>query len=281
MSRKLPRYNRDDDHPPFINPFNTTSHEGIHKIKGPGFKRPGALNGYTGHYQKEDPSEHILDSPNKKLMIRGYTGFRPHLKNLCGEPLIPSEEKQLEKMGLDTQGFPFQSSQEIKAIDEPTKFNFRAYGKHMDTVERYAEAVQHLLERGQSQEMLLRIVQAKMSERVNSYSAQLIRTRKLFEAYDLNGDGVLDEGEFRICLEKLNIQFDDVQNCALFAYFDDNNDGYVEWKDFADHAMIHNPQGGTAVVPKIITQLHKNETLTKFTEARVNKNRADGFVVGN
>ena len=64
-----------------------------------------------------------------------------------------------------------------------------------------------------------------MSERVNSYALQLIRTRKLFEAFDINGDGVLDEGEFRICLEKLNIQFDDVQSLALFAYFDDNNDG--------------------------------------------------------
>jgi len=51
----------------------------------------------------------------------------------------------------------------------------------MDTIERYHTAVGQLLERGQSQEMLLRIVQAKMSERVNSYAVQLIRTRKLFE----------------------------------------------------------------------------------------------------
>lgn len=47
----------------------------------------------------------------------------------------------------------------------------------------------------------------------------------MFEAFDLNNDGVLDENEFRICLEKLNIQFDDVQVLALFAYFDVNNDG--------------------------------------------------------
>lgn len=55
------------------------------------------------------------------------------------------------------------------------------------------------------------------------------------QAFDLNHDGVLDEGEFRICLEKLNIQLDDVQALALFAYFDHNNDGFVEWEDFADH----------------------------------------------
>ena len=95
----------------------------------------------------------------------------------------------------------------------------------MDMLERYSTSVLALLERGQTPETLLRIVQAKMSERVNSYALQLIRTRKLFEAFDINGDGVLDEGEFRICLEKLNIQFDDVQSLALFAYFDDNNDG--------------------------------------------------------
>jgi hypothetical protein len=34
-----------------------------------------------------------------------------------------------------------------------------------------------------------------------------------------------DLGEFRSCLEKLNVQFDDVQCLALFAYFDDDNDG--------------------------------------------------------
>lgn len=130
----------------------------------------------------------------------------------------------------------------------------------MDTEERYSTAAQQLLERGQTQEMLLRIVQAKMSERVNSYALQLIRTRKLFEAFDANGDGVLDETEFRVCLEKLNIQFDDVQVLALFAYFDYNNDGYVEWEDFADHAMVFNPKGGTAVLPKMITATDKGHS---------------------
>jgi len=31
--------------------------------------------------------------------------------------------------------------------------------------------------------------------------------------------------QFRTFLEKQNIQFDDVQCLALFAYFDDDNDG--------------------------------------------------------
>mmetsp|Transcript_13655 Transcript_13655/g.22778 ORF Transcript_13655/g.22778 Transcript_13655/m.22778 type:complete len:258 (+) Transcript_13655:92-865(+) len=224
-----------------------------------GYRRSGALMGYSGHFPKEVEEEHVLESPNKKLMIRGYTGHRPYLKNLTGEPMIPSEEKQREQLGLAD------VNQEINEDEEGPRegdnFNFRVFAKHMDILERYSTAVQALLERGTTQEVLLRIVQAKMSERVNSYAMQLIRTRKLFEAFDINGDGVLDEGEFRICLEKLNIQFDDVQSLALFAYFDDNNDGFVEWEDFADHAMVHNPKGGTAVLPKMITSKEKTDNM--------------------
>ena len=32
---------------------------------------------------------------------------------------------------------------------------------------------------------------------------------------------------------------------------------FVEWEDFADHAMVHNPKGGTAVLPKMITEKAK------------------------
>ena len=31
----------------------------------------------------------------------------------------------------------------------------------------------------------------------------------------------------------------------------------MEWEDFADHAMVHNPKGGTAVLPKMITEKAK------------------------
>lgn len=150
-------------------------------------------------------------------------GHRPFRRSVIGEPEVPCEEKQLlPRTNLFDDGQPEESKPEPQ---EGSGFNFRAFAKHMDIIERYAASVQQLMDRGQSQEMLLRLVQAKMSERVNSYASQLIRTRKLFEAFDINGDGVLDEGEFRICLEKLNIQFDDVQSLALFAYFDHNNDG--------------------------------------------------------
>ena len=32
---------------------------------------------------------------------------------------------------------------------------------------------------------------------------------------------------------------------------------FVEWEDFADHAMVQNPKGGTAVQPKLITEVVK------------------------
>jgi Ca2+-binding EF-hand superfamily protein len=194
------------------------------------------------------------------MIIIDIIGFRPLRRSVIGEPMIPNEDKQLQirrsPYNNDSNTDDARSTQS-PSLGSPGNvnitLNFRTFAKHMDTLERYNTATQQLMERGQTQQMLLRIVQAKMSERVNSYAAQLIRTRKLFEAFDINGDGVLDEGEFRICLEKLNIQFDDVQSLALFAYFDYNNDGFVEWEEFAENSMVQNPRGGTAVLPKMIT----------------------------
>jgi hypothetical protein len=36
----------------------------------------------------------------------------------------------------------------------------------------------------------------------------------------------------------------------------------VEWEDFADHAMVHNPKGGTAVLPKMIIEKAKMDGFT-------------------
>jgi hypothetical protein len=37
---------------------------------------------------------------------------------------------------------------------------------------------------------------------------------------------------------------------------------FVEWEDFADHAMVHNPKGGTAVLPKMIIEKAKMDGFT-------------------
>jgi hypothetical protein len=218
---------------------------------GTSYRRTGSTVGFTGHIVADDESIHILESPLKKLMIRGYTGHRSKLKNLVGEPFIPSEERQQSDLfGLPDTVFAEEDR------EEGNNYNFRTFAKHLDVMERYTFAVEQLQARGQSQESLLQIVQAKLSQRVSTFAMQAIMARKLFEEFDMNGDGVLDEGEFRECLEKMTIQFDDVQSLALFAYFDDNNDGFVEWQNFADHAMVPNPKGGTAVIPKMINSLH-------------------------
>lgn len=193
----------------------------LNSPKGANYKRPDPSIGYTGHYSQMEEDSHVLESPMKKLMIRGYTGHRPHLQNLCGKPKIPSEDKQVGNQQVVVARK--EKKRSFQVGDD--NLNYRTYAIHMDTKERYAAAVQQVIERGQSQERLLKIAQAKLSERVKSYAEQMIRTRKLFESVDINKDGVLDEHEFHMCLEQLNVQFDDVQSLALFAYFDHNDDG--------------------------------------------------------
>ncbi len=106
--------------------------------------------------------------------------------------------------------------------------------------------------------MLLRVLQGKVSERVPDYSTELIKVRKFFESFDKTGKGHLDVPSFRKCLEYMGCYFDEVQSLALFSYFDDNNDGTVDWEELADHVIMHHPGGGK-LVPKSITA-------TMFTE---------------
>lgn len=145
-------------------------------------------------------------------------------KRVISEARIPGEHKQVTMRAERStrESFSNTSSKD----PEEGQYNFRMYAKHLDTIERYNIAVEQIERRGQTQEMLLRILQAKLSERVSSYSAQMVRTRRLFDTFDRNKDMLLDEGEFRLMLEELNIQLDDVQVLALFAFFDQNdNDG--------------------------------------------------------
>ena len=210
------------------------------------------------------------------ILIGGYSGFIPDSKNICGSPIVKYDN--LRKTGrLPSTGSlspgsksPFHnygatSPNILRSGGNESRSNFRNFAKHMDIEERYANAVQLLAkERNQTQETLLHMLQAKLSERIMSYAEQTIRTRKLFEGFDRNRDGVLDENEFRECLETVNIQFDDIQSLSLFAYFDRDNQGYIEWDSFAELAMVVNPKGGTAVLPKMITQTNPKLSPTKM-----------------
>ena len=145
-----------------------------------------------------------------------------------------------------------------KSVDTSSTMDIRAQWKNVDIEERYKKAKQVITNRGQSEKLLVQIVQAKLASRVQSYAEQQIKVRKIFESFDDNGDGVLDEGEFRECLERLNIQLDDDQVLTLFAYFDKDRIGVIEWEKFQSVTMVHNPKGGTAVLPKVICQTAKN-----------------------
>lgn len=73
--------------------------------------------------------------------------------------------------------------------------------------------------------MLVHAIQTKILEKQTSFSNQYLQFRKLFIATDTDGDGLVSELEFRSILDTLNFQFDDIQNLALFAYLDWDNDG--------------------------------------------------------
>jgi hypothetical protein len=184
--------------------LRTESNEQYYKPRG--YKRQTSCTvGYTGHYSHPPLENHILSESNTKYMIRGYTGFRPHLQNVVGIPLIPNEDSQRRLFdtihndndmnnSLNNQNNNYTFNQS-KITTTTSVSDFRLDAKRMDTVERYNAAVQRVLHIGQSQEKLLKIVQAKMSERVSNYSHQFIKIRKLFEGLDVNKDGLFDEGD--------------------------------------------------------------------------------------
>lgn len=183
------------------------------------------LTGYTGDIrrgQAEQEEGHPLDFPHRRRMIRGYSGFIPQGKTISGRPIIPSDEKQRIQNEISLgayQGEPNLQLHSTKIYKDEFSC-FREYAKDMDRTERYAEATKQLLARGQSPEMLIQIVQAKISERMQSYAQQLISVRLEFEQYTVDPDEGFNDRALREVLERMNIQLDDVQALALFAFFD-------------------------------------------------------------
>jgi hypothetical protein len=58
---------------------------------------------------------------------------------------------------------------------------------HTCTLLRYVKAVEELEHMGHTQDMLVKLVQAKIQERVRSYAEQAIKVRRMFEYFDLDG----------------------------------------------------------------------------------------------
>jgi hypothetical protein len=227
-----------------------------------GLRYPG---GYCGHIMPLPDPAHDLEVPMKRSACLGYSAFRPGKKEIIGKPIVSLAEergdgesmhthKAMAMRGLDD---PFS---EVRPHDAPVHphdapgFDIREMWKNVDIEERYKRAKMAVERDGHNEAMLVEIVQAKLASRVNSYAEQHKKVRLIFKSFDLNGDGVLDEDEFRQCLERMNIQCNDDQVLTLFAYFDTDRSGLIQWENFQRVAMVPNPKGGTAVLPKVITQ---------------------------
>ena len=275
--------------------------------QSPNTKFQGALYGYTGFIPRINQQEEELKDdtmpPKQRMMIRGYSGHLNQTLDVCGVPLIPSLEIQQQKYqknthtsshpsydpypdtcngNSDNKSLGSQQQQQQHHLQDKVEqsilgssfTNFRTYGKHMELEERYYHAIQKLFQRGQTSQMLLRMIQCKLSENVKTFAEQYCRSRKIFEYFDLDGSGTLDEYEFRQFLELQNCYFDDIQSLALFAYFDSSKTGGITWEQFEKHAIISNPQGGTGVIPKAITANNKSndwKSVSRIVESQRKK----------
>jgi Ca2+-binding EF-hand superfamily protein len=271
-----------------------------------------ALYGYTGFVPRknhEELEEEYDSIPSKqRIMIRGYSGHLNKTLDVCGVPLIPSLEAQQQQqqqrsrhgiggvgdgngVGVSSYnnetgpGTPQQQQQQQQQshhlqdkVEQSTLgssfTNFRTYGKHMELEERYSNAINKLFQRGQTSQMLLRMIQCKLSENIKTFAELYCRSKKIFEYFDLDQSGTLDEYEFRQFLELQNCYFDDIQSLALFAYFDSSKTGGITWEQFEKHAIISNPQGGTGVIPKAITANNKSndwKSVSRIVESQRKK----------
>jgi Ca2+-binding EF-hand superfamily protein len=60
----------------------------------------------------------------------------------------------------------------------------------------------------------------------------IAKTRKVFDACDLNGDGFLDQGEFHVLLQALDGDVSHEELLLDFEVADTTGDGYIEFREF-------------------------------------------------
>lgn len=63
-------------------------------------------------------------------------------------------------------------------------------------------------------------------------ATDLATSRKVFEACDLNGDGVIDRDEFHFLLAKLDGDVSRAECLLNFEAADTEGDGYIGFKEF-------------------------------------------------
>jgi Ca2+-binding EF-hand superfamily protein len=57
-------------------------------------------------------------------------------------------------------------------------------------------------------------------------------SRRIFELFDLNGDGLIDRDEFQVILEHLDGDVTRAECLLDFEVADTAGDGYIEFKEF-------------------------------------------------
>jgi hypothetical protein len=188
----------------------------------PNWKLPKfTLTGYTGDVKRRNAEDDDVPVRNRRY-IRGYTGFIPGAKAIYGKPIIPSDEQQRinNEMLMGTYSPPQTESFVDKYMELDDCGKFLKSMRRTSLLERYDDATRELFRREQSPEMLVKLVQSKIAERVSNYAEQLKFVKLEFQQYKVNPEVGFNEGALREVLMRMNIHLDDVQSLALFAFFD-------------------------------------------------------------
>ena len=196
----------------------------------PAGKVDGIL-GYTGHRPRKSFSHAERAVSPLKVKIFGYTGHIPS-KVLDQQELEASSRLPICKHKCGG----------VKRVPTPEEREL--------TKQKYDRNLVILEKRGQTAEGILNIVQNKLQERVTSSAQQQIHLSRMFEYFDFDNSQTLEENEFKMFLEHVNCFLDEVQFLAMFALFDTDFSSGISWAEFKRYAMVSNPRGGTAILPK-------------------------------
>lgn len=210
------------------------------------------MRGYTGRRLNlkaiEEEKQLFERAAASKEFMTGFTGFQPGQQGIVGESKYTSANRTIndDTMVESTEGM---ETNEYIHDEDDARLTFQ----DIDLEDRYEMAIANIVRLKQSQDVLIKIVSSKMTERTNSYAQQNIFLHNLLSSFDTSHSGYMTEKELRVCLEASNVQFSDDQFIALFAYFDDGCTGRIDWRVFAQRIMVPNPRGGLGIMTKSIT----------------------------
>jgi len=112
------------------------------------------------------------------------------------------------------------------------------------------------------------LMRDKLQQRTSTGPFQLRRT---FKYFDRDGSGGIDLEEFSRAMRSLGFDFADVQLMALFARYDTNRTGFVDYSGFVNRLMEGDFAGLTSGYTgrKLSMMIHKKFMQDKPEDARV------------